>query len=549
MSQTKAQLIQPVGIFTAPGVNVSGTLTATTFSGNLTGDASSLAGTPNVNAGVLTATSFYGDGSNLTGVAGSTFVGVVTTSQSGTTTIDLSLGNVIYFTHDTDTTVAFANTETTQVVQFIRVKDDTTTARTITWPDSIIWNGGSAPTLIDSSSAEDVQIFDLLTRDQGVTWYGYESMKNDPEEPVVIGPYSVWTFGYNNQGQLGLNEPNIQRSSPKQIPGTQWALIDGGSNTSLGTKTDGTLWIWGSNQTGQLGLNNLTYYSSPIQIPGTQWSKVIFGQTGAGGTKTDGTLWMWGDAGTGKLGLNDIAVPRSSPHQIPGTQWNNIYFTHSGGFNFGTKNDGTLWGWGYNYNAELGQNDVIYRSSPTQIPGTQWNWSGDSGINKFSSGTRNDAFGIKTDGTLWAWGEGQNNIGRLGLNDLVDRSSPTQLPGTQWNTVSAGGATLATKTDGTLWSWGYSGQGATGFSDTVPRSSPTQIPGTQWNNAEVNNYFSLATKTDGTLWAWGGSSIPFPSPWNNPNVNYSSPIQLPGTDWASLGNTLGHNHGFMMKST
>ena len=44
MSQTKVQLIQPVGIMTAPGVNVSGTLTATTFDGNLTGDASSLAG-------------------------------------------------------------------------------------------------------------------------------------------------------------------------------------------------------------------------------------------------------------------------------------------------------------------------------------------------------------------------------------------------------------------------------------------------------------------------------------------------------------------------
>ena len=41
-------------------------------------------------------------------------------SISGTTTIDLSAGNAIYFTHNTDTTVAFANTESVQKVQFIR---------------------------------------------------------------------------------------------------------------------------------------------------------------------------------------------------------------------------------------------------------------------------------------------------------------------------------------------------------------------------------------------------------------------------------------------
>jgi hypothetical protein len=52
MSVTKAQLVQPVGIFTASGVNVSGVLTASSFSGNLTGSAAGLTGTPNLNVGV-----------------------------------------------------------------------------------------------------------------------------------------------------------------------------------------------------------------------------------------------------------------------------------------------------------------------------------------------------------------------------------------------------------------------------------------------------------------------------------------------------------------
>ena len=40
------------------------------------------------------------------------------------------------------------------------------------------------------------------------------------------------------------------------------------------------------------------------------------------------------------------------------------------------------------------------------------------------------AWGLKTDNTLWVWG--QNVEGQMGLNDQVNRSSPTQIPGTDW---------------------------------------------------------------------------------------------------------------------
>ena len=54
---------------------------------------------------------------------------------------------------------------------------------------------------------------------------------------------------------------------------------------------------------------------------------------------------------------------------------------------------------------------------------------------------------IKTDGTLWAWGDSYQ--GGLGLNDGVRRSSPTQVPGTTWYDISNQGASsggnIATK--------------------------------------------------------------------------------------------------------
>jgi alpha-tubulin suppressor-like RCC1 family protein len=53
-----------------------------------------------------------------------------------------------------------------------------------------------------------------------------------------------------------------------------------------------------------------------------------------------------------------------------------------------------------------------------------------------------------------------------------------------------------------LFSWGYGSSGQLGQNNTTNVSSPVQIPGTSWSSISGGNH-SLATKTDGTLWAWG----------------------------------------------
>jgi hypothetical protein len=64
---------QRVGIgvtFPQTTLQVAGIVSATSFTGNLTGTATGLTGTPNLNVGVVTATSFVGSGSSLTGITG-----------------------------------------------------------------------------------------------------------------------------------------------------------------------------------------------------------------------------------------------------------------------------------------------------------------------------------------------------------------------------------------------------------------------------------------------------------------------------------------------
>ena len=317
MSSTRAQLVAPIGnVDVTGGIVVSGVTTAGTFGGNIVGNATGLTGTPNLNVGVITATSYVGDGSNLTGIAATPFNGQNVTSVAGITTINLSSGNVIYFTHNTDTTVAFANTSTTESLTFIRTKDDTSTARSITWPLSFVWSGGVTPTLNNNPRSTDAQQFNLLTRDGGLTWYGHQEVNVDPQT------FALYSWGRGSTGRLGQNS-TIDVSSPVQIPGTTWNSVSGGDAHSLATKTDGTLWSWGQGSYGRLGQNDNINVSSPVQIPGTSWSSISGGSQHSLATKTDNTLWSWGRNYSGQLGQND-QIHRSSPVQIPGTQWSSI---------------------------------------------------------------------------------------------------------------------------------------------------------------------------------------------------------------------------------
>ena len=148
----------------------------------------------------------------------------------------------------------------------------------------------------------------------------------------------------------------------------------------------GSIWFypihffsWGRNDYGQCGLNNRTQYSSPTQVPGTTWAYATSGSylTGDQNTaviKTDGTLWMWGRNHSGELGQNNL-TKYSSPVQVGSdTTWNSgSYQKFTSGKSTGAiKTDGTLWMWGNNDEGQLGQNNNTNCSSPIQIPGTNW---------------------------------------------------------------------------------------------------------------------------------------------------------------------------------
>jgi len=297
----------------------------------------------------------------------------------------------------------------------------------------------------------------------------------------------LYTWGLSVTGSLGHNQGNeFSISSPTQIPGS-WSRVAQGSEKQMGgIKTDNTLWMWGNNERGELGQGNTTDQSSPIQIPGTTWEQFDTNGMSSACIRTDGTLWVWGNNSQGRLGLNQSPGTLenvSSPKQVPGTTWKEINLGTEGAV--AIKTDGTLWTWGNNDTGHLGHNNETDYSSPRQVPGTTW---------KDVMSGENETGGVKTDGTLWTWGA--NDDGQLGLNNRTNYSSPVQIPGTSWSFVNAvgGGHMGATKTDGTCWTWGLNQYGQLGLNDQTSRSSPTQVPGTTYTSVIPQHFGTLFLK-------------------------------------------------------
>jgi hypothetical protein len=100
---------------------------------------------------------------------------VNTVAASGSTeTLDLADGNVHDVTLTANCTLTLTGaTAGTACGMTIVARQDGTGGRTLTWPGSVAWVGGSAPTL--QTAANAVDIIALLTLDGGTSWFGIHS--------------------------------------------------------------------------------------------------------------------------------------------------------------------------------------------------------------------------------------------------------------------------------------------------------------------------------------------------------------------------------------
>jgi len=406
---------------------------------------------------------------------------------------------------------------------------------------------------------------------------------------------TLWTWGGNLEGELGNGTSGITFfPTPAQVQGIRDAVAVETSFTNTDVRSaDGTVRAWGRNEGGELGTGDgplaqvpveLVNFTNVVQVAGGQFFSLV--------RRSDGTVWGYGTNTAGQVGngtfsdtipvlvpvrtalpldpangITAVSIAAGNYHglallstgDVYGWAWNQLGPVGSGtsgdlflspvkspalakitviacGFqhSLAVRNDaghpGTVYAWGDNTWGQLGNGSVGgIGPTPTEIPGL-------TGVAAIAAGERH-SLAVKSDGTVWGWGD--NNISELGLGPGAPTSvtSPVQIPGIS-NAVAASAGQIFSAVlcrDGTVWCMGGDPSGQAGLRDV-----PVQVPGLSGAvGLASGTEFTIAVLNDGGVVGWGSNSdgqlgttsVGFESPTPVPVQQLSGAVSI-GAGWA-----------------
>jgi len=296
---------------------------------------------------------------------------------------------------------------------------------------------------------------------------------------IVFGCSAIIPNEINNapdDNLFTINDNDTNNDDKNFIDLTNVKIATGNTYTMV-IKTDGSLWVWGENTFGQLGNGTNTKYG--------------------GGGKSDGRS-------------DDII--ENNDEYIPIKILDNITDVAAGnGFSLAVDNNGTLFSWGYNHNAELGDGTHVNKNIPTKIM-----------ENVSCVYANNDAaFAITNDNNLWAWGENKrtrpkkinknysinkviivsNIIYILDNDNCVYELNKIQPILTDIEDITSGnGVAFALNFNGELYGWGFNSEGGLGIGDSEFYVYPPQKISDDVKTVCPGGMF---IKNDDSLWIWG----------------------------------------------
>jgi alpha-tubulin suppressor-like RCC1 family protein len=184
---------------------------------------------------------------------------------------------------------------------------------------------------------------------------------------ALKGDGTVWTWGWNNAGQLG-DGTTVDSNVPVQVSTlTNVLAISGGAEHSIALKNDGSVWAWGLNGSGQLGVGSTAPSAVPVQVSALgEVIAIAGGGAHSLALENNGTVWTWGDNTYGALG-NGSNTTSTVP--VPVNALTGITAIAACAHSLALKNDGTLWAWGQNWSGELGNGSSTDSDLPIQVTG------------------------------------------------------------------------------------------------------------------------------------------------------------------------------------
>jgi len=331
---------------------------------------------------------------------------------------------------------------------------------------------------------------------------------------------TLWAWGGNFYGQLG-DGTDVNRFAPIQVgAANDWAAVSAGYYHSVALKADGSLWAWGNNdycQTGDRNSGSDWYDWNCTRVPtmvgrDRDWVAVSAGYEHTAAIKADGSLWTWGNNnlgqlgdGTGGGGYDGYYNCKLVPVRV-GTDRDWVMVSASD-HTVAVKADGSLWAWGHSASGQLGDGTSDrYKTLPVRV-GSDNDWA------VVSAGLWH-TMALKTDGSLWGWGDnGENQLGDGTYNNRW--LAPVRVgANNDWSVLSchlASSYTMALKADGALWGWGA----FNGARDYIVLDGPPfwyalmQQIGTAvgWADLATSSNHVILLNADGEIWAFGNSNV------------------------------------------
>jgi alpha-tubulin suppressor-like RCC1 family protein len=189
------------------------------------------------------------------------------------------------------------------------------------------------------------------------------------------------------------------------------------------------------------------------------------------------------------------------------------------------KTDGTVWAWGENAYGEVGDGTEVPRKTPVSVVGLD-------NITAVAAGAYR-SMALQGDGSAWTWGDHNTTPSRV--TEISDGTA-----------IAVGfGHFVVLKRDGTVWTWGRNDYGQLGDGTTDQRLSPVRVTGLDGVIAiAANANQTLALRTDGTVWAWGDNYSGQLGDWNtSPRL---APARVEGISGViAIG--AGGNHSIALK--
>jgi alpha-tubulin suppressor-like RCC1 family protein len=324
---------------------------------------------------------------------------------------------------------------------------------------------------------------------------------------ALLADGSARGWGYNGTGCVGNGTTTSPLASPAVVAGGHlWRMLAGGGLHSVGLRADGTVWTWGYDFDGQLGDDvTISSKSAPVQVSGL--SSII--HVGAGYSHSlavgdGGTLYGWGDNASGQVESGTTApTDQLVPVVLSASVVERCFAGHS--HTIATRSNDITAMFGRNSEGQCRATAAAIKTPSTNV----------GGLRSLATGFGNHTVAILADGRVQAWGN--DSAGQLGdgtsggISDVAVTVVAAWSAGRPMSVARGQYHGLALLSDGTAWAWGAnsSGQAGNGGSGVVTVPAQVQQGTARFDAIATGGDFgdtNLALTGAGKVWGWGANA-------------------------------------------